>query len=68
LGSACAAKIASSADEVRELVVLRGAVWLTATPGEGDIVLHAGASFSPRGRFPVLIEALEEKASLLVRR
>lgn len=53
-------------DEAREVSVLHGVVWVTTTSEEGDIVLQAGASFFPRGRFPVLVEALTEEASLLI--
>jgi hypothetical protein len=49
-------------DGVAEIRVIRGTLWLTHTPGEGDIFLHAPASRSLSTGWPVVIEALEDAA------
>ncbi len=40
--------------------VLSGAVWLTGTPGDVDVILTEGERFSLAGCFPFVAEGLAE--------
>ncbi len=54
------------ASRVREMHVLRGAVWLTGTPAEDDVILLPSDRFQTEARFPFLIQALEPAEVLLI--
>jgi hypothetical protein len=56
------------ADGVAEIRVICGTLWLTHTPGEGDILLRASASHSLSTGWPVVVEALEDTAVHFIRR
>ena len=43
-----------------------GAIWLTGTPANGDVLLQNGEQFKLRGEWPYVIEALEAAGLLLV--
>ena len=51
---------------VKHLEVKSGIAWLTATPADGDILLHPGDRFELRHAWPYVIQALEP-AELLLR-
>ncbi len=53
-------------EDIREIQVLDGTLWLTTTPAEGDIVLRGGERFSAPAPGLVVIEALKDAAVLLV--
>ena len=53
-------------DDVDEIHVLTGVVWLTTTPGDEDIVLHASNSFQLPKSGPIVIEALQDASVLLL--
>jgi hypothetical protein len=55
------------ADGVREIHVLDGMLWLTVTPADGDILLRSTQRFVPTTGWPLVFEALEDAAVLLVR-
>ncbi|HSI11211.1 MAG TPA: DUF2917 domain-containing protein [Chthoniobacter sp.] len=56
------------ADGIREIQVLDGTLWLTATPADGDILLRSGERFALPVAFPVVFEALKDASVLLARR
>lgn len=45
---------------VRGIHVRQGAVWLTRTPGDGDIILQAGDQLELEHGWPVVVQALQE--------
>lgn len=53
-------------DGVREIQVVDGVLWLTTTPAEGDILLHATDGFVLPTRGPIVFEALKDTSVLLV--
>jgi hypothetical protein len=50
------------------LLVRRGAVWLTGTPGKVDVVLQAGDHFCLKNGHPFVVEALTEAELILTSR
>lgn len=55
------------ADGVREIHVLDGAIWLTTTPADGDVLLRATDRFAPpTAAWPIVFEALQDASVLLV--
>lgn len=46
-------------DRVAGIAVKSGAVWLTETPADADIILRANEQFRFAGKWRVVIEALE---------
>jgi hypothetical protein len=55
-------------DGVAEIRVIRGTLWLTHSPADGDILLPASASHSLSTGWPVVVEALEDTAVHFIRR
>lgn len=51
----------------RRIQVKQGAVWLTGTPGEKDVVLQAEESFDLTNHYPFVIEALAAAEIALAR-
>ncbi|MEP6672514.1 MAG: hypothetical protein ABJF10_25345 [Chthoniobacter sp.] len=54
-------------DGVREIQVLDGVLWLTATPADGDLLLRAADRFSPAASWPIVFEALKDASVRLLR-
>jgi hypothetical protein len=50
---------------IRSLKVLRGTLWLTATPGGRDVLLSAGDYFILGSNAPFVIEALADAEIIL---
>lgn len=50
----------------RTMAVTHGLIWLTATPGEGDVLLQAGDWFELGSGWPYVIGALEAAEVLLL--
>lgn len=48
------------------LAVESGIVWVTAAPGDGDIILQPGQSLPLRGGWPVVLQALTEASFRLI--
>lgn len=46
----------------------RGAVWLTTTPADGDVILRAGDSITLRGGRPVVMQGVDEGACVEIQR
>ena len=57
----------SKENPVCRIEVRRGAIWLTETPAEKDIVLQAAEYFCPAEGYPLVIEALTEAEVVLIR-
>lgn len=55
------------ADGIREIHVLDGTLWLTATPADGDVLLRTTDRFAPTTGWPVVFEALKDASVLLLR-
>ena len=51
----------------RRIQVTQGAVWLTGTPAENDIVLQANESLGLTNHYPFVVEALTDAEITLVR-
>lgn len=51
---------------VKSIEIKSGAVWLTGTPSNGDVLLEKGARFETAGNWPYVIQALEPGEILLV--
>jgi len=55
-------------EDVREIQVLDGTLWLTTTPATLDIVLRGGERFPAPASGPVVFEALKDASVLLIGR
>ncbi|MGB8353833.1 MAG: DUF2917 domain-containing protein [Chthoniobacteraceae bacterium] len=51
---------------VNRLEVRQGVVWVTETPATRDVLLQAGDRFEFSGRWPVVVQALEEAQAVLL--
>jgi len=54
-------------DGIREIQVLDGALWLTTTPADRDVLLRSGDRFALPAAWPVVFEALKDASVLLGR-
>jgi hypothetical protein len=52
---------------VDRIEVKSGAVWLTGTPADGDVILSPGERFELRDNWPFVIQALEPTELCLLR-
>jgi hypothetical protein len=50
---------------VRRIEVERGVIWLTGSPADGDVLLHAGENYSPAGPWRFVVQALEPARIIL---
>jgi len=48
------------------VVVRSGVLWLTGSPANGDVLLHAGQAYSFENCWPYVIEALETSEFVLL--
>ena len=55
------------ADGIREVQVLDGVLWLTATPADGDVLLRTTDRFAPTTGWPIVFEALKDASVVLLR-
>lgn len=51
-------------DGVRSITVLRGTVWITATPSAGDVLLQEGERLVLEQGWPFVLQAVGAPASL----
>jgi len=49
-----------------KITVVSGIVWVTAAPGDGDIILRAGESLPLHGGWPVVLQALTDSGIRLI--
>lgn len=49
------------------ILAIDGAIWITQTAGEGDLILRRGESFTSRGEGRVVIEAITGTAEIGIR-
>jgi hypothetical protein len=54
-------------DGLRSLKVLRGTIWLTATPGNQDVLLSAQDHFALGPNAPFILEAMADAEVILFR-
>lgn len=52
---------------VAGLRVIAGTVWLTTTPADGDVILHAGDRLTIVGGWPIVVEALAPSTIVVTR-
>lgn len=48
------------AENVSHIHVRQGAVWLTRTPADGDVILQAGDRLDLEHGFPIVVQALQD--------
>lgn len=53
-------------NRISRITIVRGTIWLTASPANGDVLLSAGENFSLEGNWPFVVQALGEAAVILV--
>ena len=51
---------------ISRITVVRGTVWLTGSPADGDVLLAAGENFRLEGNWPFVVQALGEATVILV--
>jgi hypothetical protein len=47
-------------NRISRITIVRGTIWLTASPANGDVLLSAGENFSLEGNWPFVVQALGE--------
>lgn len=47
------------------ITVTRGVIWLTGTPGDGDVILREGETHASSNRWPHVIQAMEDAEVVL---